>query len=320
MKNYKKIFLILWILPIMFINWKEPAISTIDNRELLSFREIYPTVQDFFDNLDELEPLLRDRIGFRNKMIFTHGNLYNLLFQKLEHPLYEYGEDGEVFFTFREEQDRQKENLEFVAFLERADQYLKDREIPFVVAFNPGKHLVYEEKIPHNILVRPKEYEIFVKAMESSNINFVNNLDYLRGLKDETIYNKKFDVGHWTDRGAIYGITNILERFHEMDPNIEVPDFNEFTKEWVKEKYLPVSNIIINEKVEEFQGQGGFKNLDPEILNEIRRETRTDEHYRYINIFQNKDLENGKRILIFRGSFFNQKEFIYAPSFQEVVE
>lgn len=118
------IFSLLLILPIIFLNTQENYISEIDNRKL----EELPKISEMRKNFDEykvkLETYIDDRIGFRNEFIEYYTLLNDKLFNKMVHPTYTYGKDGNVFMKINRSSWDYEFLEEFAQLVKKMQTYL----------------------------------------------------------------------------------------------------------------------------------------------------------------------------------------------------
>ncbi len=148
-------FLLTLVIPVVMMNRAVNQVSEIDNR-ILAERPLLTAEPDFTTGL---EAYLLDRIGFRTKMIHVYQKICDVLFMKLVHPIYMYGEDGYIFFKGAYIDDYQHLNINkafienYGVYLDRIYNYLSDRNIKFIYFLAPDKKSVYSEFFPRTINV-----------------------------------------------------------------------------------------------------------------------------------------------------------------------
>ncbi len=318
------LFFLILLIPLLFINTKSEQVSEIDNRPLAEWTAgdgTSPPVTDLRSWNEILESYLSDRIGFRKEMIGLYGNMNNFLFHNLKHPSFEYGLGDEVFYTFKEEVPDSNFVNGFYQFLVRADEYLKARNIDFVFAINPSKNQVYPEYVPKYIHTKYSNSELLREKLADAPFTAIDNISLLPAHKTEgRLYHTKFDAGHWSDLGAFYGIQSMFEPLLEKYPSMTPMDLSRFEVQTKTETYLPISNIVIDEKIETLEPLEREAINEEDLENGIRKQMIMSPSHRTFKIYRNPANPNGPRLLFFRGSFLNRRDKLYVDSFSQVVE
>ena len=80
-------FLLIIIIPVLFMNLKSDQVSYIDNRSLMNFEDIFSN-KDVFNNI---KSYVDDRIGFRAEIVDIYAKVMDKAFNEITHPRYEYG-------------------------------------------------------------------------------------------------------------------------------------------------------------------------------------------------------------------------------------
>lgn len=310
-----------------FTNFKEDAISEIDNKNLLTFENN----SNIHEKLKSSEEYLSDRIGFRNEFVSMYMNLNNGLFNTIKHPLYEYGLNDELFYRFSENEYNKEFVEDFFNFLLNLQNFYKERNIDFLFVLEPSKNEIYEEYVPKHVNISDYNYEKLIELIENSELNYLNNYDvFIEGKKNGRVYSKKSDVGHWTDYGASLGINNIINRLQNMGFNLNSIDENNYKKETIVDKYIPSSNLIINEKITKYQLKDKhfvnffdekIKDTNNPIVNynmKIWNEISINEQHPYFDIMENDFVDNDYNLLLFRGSYFTGKEKFIGELFNNI--
>ncbi|RKJ30713.1 hypothetical protein D7X25_36755, partial [bacterium 1XD42-8] len=82
------------IIPMALLNVKPDQTSAIDNKRLTEWESF--SFQNNFRN--GFQNYLNDRIGFREEAIDAYTVLNDKLFHVLVHPLYMYGQNGNIYY------------------------------------------------------------------------------------------------------------------------------------------------------------------------------------------------------------------------------
>lgn len=306
------IFILILAIPVLTINFKSEQISEIDNRNLIEISDIL--AGDFTTNA---ETFIEDRIGFRTTMINTYTKAMNSLFNYMIHPSYQYGQDGYVFSKLsREGVDIEYQDI-FSDFILKIQNYCNDRDIKFLYAVEPSKATIYPEYLPIGVNYENFNLNYFLDSLNKKNINYVYTGDAVNNAKDKyQVFDKKYDANHWSETGAIIGISTILERLNEMDPNIDKFNIDNFDIRTSIHSTLPVSYFPINEETTtyELKDISNLKNVDT-FIDKIK----LSEQYRNFAHYINTSNTDAPKILVFAGSYFNNKHKFLLESFSEFI-
>jgi hypothetical protein len=253
----------------------------------------------------ELESYLLDRIGFRTEMIHAYQKICDVLFMKLVHPIYMYGEEGYIFFKGGYIDDYQHLNINKAyiekcgIYLGRIYQYLSDRNVKFIYFLAPDKKSVYKEFFPRTINVFGKKSQatLLIDELKRRGIPFIHPIEeFLEAKKHQQIYNKKYDAGHWNEHGAFIGHSMITKRLQEYFPNIKLLSKSDYHITKIKVKSLHVSHFSIDEEIPYYNLKKN-KTKKSDIKNEVSAK---------------------KRILIFHDSYFSRIRPYYSVNFSEI--
>ena len=206
-------FFILLLLPVLAFDFREDAVSEIDNRKLARspFSEEAMASGDLTGNI---EKYVEDRLGFRDKMILFYTVLNDRVFGKMVHPSYIYGKEEYVFGVGLNVYPCYSEYHEvFADMVLKMQEYCEERDIPFLFVFNPAKPAVLTEYIPAGMDYNREWVDLFLDALDRRGVHYVDNTELLRQKtkEGEVVFNKKYDANHWNDLGALYGTNQVLE-------------------------------------------------------------------------------------------------------------
>lgn len=382
-------FLLIIIIPVLFMNLKSDQVSYIDNRSLMNFEDIFSN-KDVFNNI---KSYVDDRIGFRTEIVDIYAKVMDKAFNEITHPRYEYGKDGFIM-SKAEENEFDPEFMEIYSdFIKEFQKYCNDRDIKFLYAVEPRKELIYPEYIKKGYNYENKDIEYFLELLEEKNINYLNNIETLREAKEKGValdilktgylnsgdiemvelfenegmlyksddlielkeaedvgesdeivefgkpnmhlnnqsdedskneivdsrgllYDKEYDARHWNETGAIIGISAILDRLNLLDSKVGTFDISKYeAKDYINDT-LVASNFEINEKTTHY-------NLieDNSIyIEDLESEIKRNESFRNFTHYKNEANPDAPRILIFAGSYFDDKEKFLTESFSELMK
>ncbi|MDU4738161.1 alginate O-acetyltransferase [Clostridium sp.] len=382
-------FLLIIIIPVLFMNLKSDQVSYIDNRSLMNFEDIFSN-KDVFNNI---KSYVDDRIGFRTEMVDIYAKVMDKAFNEITHPRYEYGKDGFIM-SKAEENEFDPEFMEIYSdFIKEFQKYCNDRDIKFLYAVEPRKELIYPEYIKKGYNYENKDIEYFLELLEEKNINYLNNIETLREAKEKGValdilktgylnsgdiemvelfenegmlyksddlielkeaedvgesdeivefgkpnmhlnnqsaedskneivdsrgllYDKEYDARHWNETGAIIGISAILDRLNLLDSKVGTFDISKYeAKDYINDT-LVASNFEINEKTTHYNLIEDNSIYIEDLENEIKR----NESFRNFTHYKNEANPDAPRILIFAGSYFDDKEKFLTESFSELMK
>ncbi len=307
------VFISIILVPILTFNVKKNQVSEIDNRVLIDIEDISKSE----DLTNGIENFIEDRIGLRSNMVDLYTKSMDILFDEMVHPNYQYGQDGYVFSKVLENEFQPEFQEIFANFIKNFQDYCESRGIGFLYAVEPSKEIIYSEYLPKGYNYKNENLEYFLKLLIDNNVNFTNNVYNLLKYKDQALlYDKEYDARHWNETGAIIGISEILKDLNYIDNKIGVFDISVFEANEKINNVLPNSNFKINEKTTTYN----LINDSLESISDFNNEIKLDSNYHNFNYYKNKFNKEGPRILIFAGSYFNDKEKFLINNFSEVIK
>lgn len=283
------------------INTEEDVSSEIDNRKLVPLEA-------------GINAYLRDRIGFRDEMISLNIWLNDKIYGELVHPIYEYGENGYVFFRMTDSRVDTSFLNAFCQYLSSVQQYCEERGSDFIYCINPSKTSIYTEFLPKGYRFDDNFHRKLIGLLDKYDVNYVDNVSFLRYIADSVpIFNKKFDAGHWNDIGAWYGTNHMLRHIARMGYSVDEFERQDFVWDSVVEESLPVSRFIINETVPE------LSLVDDTVLSERSKYEGLHLHknHQFFQAYSTSDTASPD-VLFFHGSYYNSRNKFYKDRFHSV--
>lgn len=316
------LFIGIILLPIININLKSNEVSEIDNRMLMDVEDIFTDADSSQDIFSNIESYLNDRIGFRTSMVSLYTRGMDNLFDELVHPTYEYGEDGYVYLKLPETAVNLRFQEVFSSFIKDFQNYCNERDIKFLYTLEPSKSTIYPEYLPEGYNRSTENTDYFLELLEEKDVNYLSNIETLLNVKenpdykDVLLYDEKYDAGHWNETGAIVGISAIIDRLNELDNRVGSFDINKYEAEEVINESLMASNFPINEITTNYS----LKEYNIEYIEDYEDEIIRHENFRYFTHYKNLTNTEAPRLLIFAGSYFNNKEKFITGNFSEVMK
>lgn len=133
-----------------------------------------------------------------------------------------------------------------------------------------------------------------------------------RGL----LFDKEYDARHWNETGAIIGISAILDRLNLLDNRVGTFDISKYKAQDYINDTLVASNFKINELTTHYNLIEDNSIYIEDLEDEIKRH----ESFRNFTHYKNEANPNAPRILIFAGSYFDNKEKFLTESFSELMK
>jgi hypothetical protein len=156
--------------------------------------------------------------------------------------------------------------------------------------------------------------------LDKSNVYLEN--EYNKNSKKEIVdsrgllYDKEYDARHWNETGAIIGISAILDRLNLLDNRVETFDISKYeAKDYINDT-LVASNFEINEITTKYNLIEDNSIYIEDLEDEIKRH----ESFSNFTHYKNEANPNAPRILIFAGSYFDDKEKFLTESFSELMK
>ncbi|MCR5173085.1 MAG: hypothetical protein K6C09_00440 [Oscillospiraceae bacterium] len=299
------LFFLLLAVPMAAFSRGEGIVSEIDNRMLAE----NPLRKDVSIDPDRglsgmLEDYISDRIGFRSGMIRFYTRIHDKLFGIMIHPTYTYGKDGFVFFRNPGDGPECTEYHRIFADMAiRIQQYCEERDVPFLFVFNPIKNAVLQDKLAEGVNFNNDWKKEFFSILDENDVRYVDNTDLLREKSEagETVFNQKYDAGHWNDLGAFYGVNNMLSALQEDFPVLKPNRQSEYAIEQRLRTSLRVSEFPIHEYEPVYTMKGFVEDMTEQYDGEVKRESGFD-YFRY-TINEDRRKDGAPRTLVFQGSY-----------------
>lgn len=300
------VFIAMMFVPLLCTNTQPEVASEIDNR-MLAENPFSPEVRnrEDADLTDDIDSYLSDRIGFRDEMLLANTVINDRLFGKMDHPSYAYGKDGYVFFSNMVPDQMSEFHIDFADMIEAVQDYCTQRGVPFLFVFEPEKKAVYSEYLPRGAHYNNDWVAQFLQELDKRNINYIDNTSVLIEKKNEgeTVFNQKYNAGHWNDLGAFYGVNNVLESVQKFFPQIHLNESDEFDVEYVLNTSLQVSQFPIHEKEPVFVPKQEVENLTSLYRDEVKINSN---YSAFIYTVNEARKQNGSpKTLVFQGSYMN---------------
>lgn len=315
------VFMLMLILPTVFMNYKEGQTSDIDNKNLTE----WPGFAMNRDNISEMENYFDDRIGFRSQAISVYTEASDKIFDVMVHPLFMYGKDGHIFYkdsdyiaAYQRLNTDEEFMNSFVEYLEDTNEYLHSKNIEFLYFLCPDKKSIYPEYFPDSIHVK-EDNDTVLNYMENklanSGIEYVIPYDELLEAKKTTVvYNQKYDATHWNEFGSFLAQSMLDEHVQTWFDDVSPLTSDSYSLNYEDRTTLDQSEFHIDEKVPVYSlitdtSQDASEYLEPYL------ELETTNFYKH---YMNPNVENDRKLLIFTDSYFATYGKYYNNRFKEV--
>ncbi len=313
MKIIKVVFLsiliVLLLAPVMMMNIQSGYASEITNAMLPEI----DLKNDF--SREAVDKYITERIGFHDEAITTYLTLYDRLFGVLEHPTYTYGKEGYTFFRPASNWVDTEFIDAFCQYLREIQDYCEKRGVPFLYCVNPAKITVYDEYLPEGYLYENRFLSALYEGLEGNGVYYISNAELLaEKARNEQVYNKKYDAGHWNDLGEFYATNHMLEIISKSFPSVRPWTQSDFEISMKTENYLPLSRFVIDEQVPQYTYRNG-ENV--EDVTALYKGIYLEPQYPAFACFRLKDALDLPRVMFFHGSYYNRNRDFYKGAFSE---
>lgn len=307
------IFGMILLVPLVTFNFKPNQISVIDNRMLTDLPSLNMGLIEYIKTLDIY---FQDRIGLRTAMITSSEILQDKLFGVLTHPEYANGKDGYVFFKVNPQLTDYNYVSDFANFTAKLQKYCNDRGVNFLFSLDPNKQIVYQQYLPDGVNYKNDRVTDLLNDLTKDKVNHVYTAPALiAASKTSQVYNVKYDAGHWNDNGAFVGISLMLENIKKDYPSLTLPAKSDYNISYVLNTTLPQSYFPIHEE------DVLYTPKEPEAVeaDKYKDEIKLNSTGWYYSDYVNPSKPNAPKILVFMGSYFENKEKFIADNFSETV-
>ncbi|MDI9217011.1 alginate O-acetyltransferase [Clostridium tertium] len=160
------------------------------------------------------------------------------------------------------------------------------------------------------------------ELFESDELNRYLEYKFDNNSKDEIVdsrgllFDKEYDARHWNETGAIIGISAILDRLNLLDNRVGAFNIDNYKAQNYINDTLVASNFEINEITTKYNLIEDNSIYIEDLEDEIKRH----ESFRNFTHYKNEANPNAPRILIFAGSYFDNKEKFLTESFSELMK
>ena len=130
------------------------------------------------------------------------------------------------------------------------------------------------------------------------------------------VFDHMFDANRWNEIGAIIGISTILDRINMLDSRVGKFESDNFEANKYIKITLPSSYFPINETTTKYS----LIEDNSDYIEDYEEEIIRSENFLGYSHYKNNKKTDGPRILVFSGSYFNNKEKFFTENFSELME
>lgn len=305
------------LVPLAAMNRESGVMSAADNRMLAEA----PTFDEGLTGFQTgLTAYMSDRIGFRNQMMAAFSLINDRAFNLMTHPLYEYGDDGYVFFRFNDTDFDERFVDEYASYIKDMQSYCLDRDIPFLYVISPEKWRMYPEYIPDAVGELPSSTAMLKERLDALDVNYIDLGEAVMDAKEKgvQVFNRVYDAGHWNTEGMYAGSQMIIDRLQEMGLKVDDIDLRDYEPVYTEQFTLPASNYPIDEmtykyEVKEDASQG-------RIVEDFQQNLEMDERHTTFGYFMNPERVDDASLLMFQGSYFNTQGTMLQNQFSRIAQ
>ena len=329
------------LVPALTTTWKPDVVSDAENRKL----QDWPTAESVQESCEELlsseedvswflraettvssvteqiEDFFSDRLGCRVRMISFNSAMQDKLFGFMNHPLYEYGKDGYVFFRYEDSHMNLDYIEDYASFVKQAQNYCEERGIEFLFVVSPSKEELYAEYLPDTI-GEMEDYSALLKPyLEAEGVNYLYQADALFGAKGQgiAVFNKQYDSGHWNTEGMYAGASAVIDRLQEMGVSVEDVDLGDYEAVYTHQNYLKESVYPISEDTYRYERlENGTESLL--VSSNGEDDLLLSDKYHTYHYYENDSLGSDESLLMFQGSYYNTQGTMLQHQFSQVAQ
>lgn len=301
---------VLLLAPVVFMNHESDAVSTSENRRLQAFPVLDLEALETDDGVEvffsDLSAYVSDRIGFREEMVGLYSALNDSLFGVMTHPLYEYGDDGYVFFRFSDAKLNEDYLVAFADYVAKMQDYCEVRGVRFLYAISPEKARIYADRIPSYVSSDMSfSSDLLIPLLDERGVNYVDQGDALLEAKEagKQVFNVAYDAGHWNSEGMYAGSQAIIESLQSLGVPVEDIDLSAYWRDYEEQTSLPASNYPIRETTYKYR-------ISVDAVNAAREDEAfnnglvLDDSFRTTHYFTSAQ-DQDCSVLMFQGSYYN---------------
>jgi hypothetical protein len=229
------IFLVILSLPYLTSLLLPANLSTSERRTLSAFPKL--TWANKSTWASQITAHFNDHFGFRGQLLHYFENIKlnligsNLIYRSVVKNGWVMDAGPETFKTYYSSIFLPAEKLEKIKTnLEVESNYLKSKNIPYILVLTPSKHTIYPEIYPF-----PKSDTSYLSAKyildylnQNTNIEIIDLAKELPKFKNPNLPLFYRTDGHWTNYGAFAGYYATLIRAQKLNPKfsrLETSDF-----------------------------------------------------------------------------------------------
>jgi hypothetical protein len=305
------LFFGLLLVPLLTIDVTRGKVSTLDNRRLTDLPPV---------NRRTIVAYINDRLGLREEMARAYTWINEEIFLIMDHPVYVYGRGGYSFFRAYAAPPVEADYIDdYADFIRRADEYCRTvAGASFIFWLNPRKETTYREFLPPAGLPTRTEESMarLLGRLERDGVRHIYTENVFKRLKEtEQVFNVKFDAGHWNDNGAFAGFALLADELRKDFPLIPPLNKNDFKIEIVERRRMPLSYYSIYELEESYVAPSGRAREQHDYEPVVRRA----QDYPYFRHYVNAAGAGLPKLLLFGGSYIQDREKFIWGSFSEIV-
>lgn len=227
--------------PLITVNTSKGRISASENRVLAGFPAFKSSDGQINTKfISEFESWFNDNLGFRDKLVMSNTKMQYSLFGTLTKTDTIIGKENWLYYVTPEIlKDYQQLNLpddstlkRWGDSLERINQYLADKDIPFITMLNLDKKTIYPEYYPNTIKKvgdTSKKDVLENYLLSNTSIDFFTPEKALTSEKSKiNVYSPRYDNAHWNYYGSFIGYQELMKRVKNYYPNVKVLSWEDY--------------------------------------------------------------------------------------------
>ncbi len=315
-------FLAILLVPFCMLDTTEVIDSSLENRRMTMWPGwgFNQAINEWYGHYVE------DRVGFREEAVQFYMDATYRVFGEFSEDLHMYGKENEIFPADKE-YVRAYQNLAtdeelidaLVTYLDRTNQYLEKKEIPFFFLAGLDKKTVYGEYMPDYIRVDESKESIMKmlsRKLDEKGVEYVIPIEEFTELKKtQKLYNSKYDTAHWNAFGTMAGLQLLSEKVQAENARVPLLTEDAFDLSYEK-KRIEFISLPLTEEVPVYT-------LKPEYSESIIQDYELSfklDHMEGTSVqhIVNEKALSDQKILILQDSFLQDNWQYFAYRYKEV--
>lgn len=208
-----------------------PTTETSENKAMAPAPKLLTEEGGFNQKVfSDFETWFTERMALRNRMVYTDAVIQTSLFQESNVSGVIYGTDGWMYYTSTLSDYQgtdvmsERELFNLSHNFSVIQEYLDERDIPFVLTIAPNKNTLYGENMPYykDFVVNPDHNaQLLAPELQKQGVTYMDLFEIFRE-QEEILYLRQ--DSHWNMKGACLAYNHLMDTLelpHETYDNVD---------------------------------------------------------------------------------------------------